>query len=67
MDKTIRDAFKNVIKSFEVNKITKISILVNDLNVKRDSYKYGYDNKYYTDDRNMGFLSKLFKKKNKVA
>jgi tyrosine-protein kinase Etk/Wzc len=67
MDKTNREAFRNVIKSFEVNKINNISILVNDLNVKRDSYKYGYDNKYYTDDRNMGFISKLFRRKNKVA
>ena len=51
MDKTIREAFKNAIRSFESNKLGNVSILINDLNVKRDSYKYGYDNKYYTDDK----------------
>jgi capsular exopolysaccharide synthesis family protein len=67
MDKTNRDAFRNVLRAFETSKITNLSILVNDLNVKRDAYKYGYDNKYYTDDRNVGFLYKLFRGIRKIS
>jgi tyrosine-protein kinase Etk/Wzc len=66
MEKTIREAFKNSVRSFENNKLCNVSILINDLNVKRDSYKYGYDNKYYTDD-NIGFLHKLFHRNKKAS
>jgi tyrosine-protein kinase Etk/Wzc len=60
IDKTIKDAFKNVLRSFDANKFTNISILINDLNIERDSYKYGYDNKYYTEEKS-GLLKKLFR------
>lgn len=66
MDKTMREAFKNAIRSFESNKLGNVSILINDLNIKRDSYKYGYDNKYYTDDKS-GFLSRLFRRNKKAS
>jgi len=66
MDKTFREPFKNALRSFENNKICNVSILINDLNAKRDSSKYGYDNKYYTDD-NDGFLSRLFHRRKKAS
>ncbi len=66
IDKTMREAFKNAIKSFVSNKFTNISILINDLNVKRDAFKYGYDHNYYTDDK-AGFLYRLFHRKKKAA
>ncbi len=66
IDKTQREAFKNALKSFVTNKFTNISILINDLNVKRDSFKYGYDHNYYTDDKT-GFLYRLFHRKKKAA
>jgi tyrosine-protein kinase Etk/Wzc len=62
IDKTLREAFKNSLKSIVMNKFNNVSILINDLNVKREAFKYGYDNKYYTDDKS-GFLSRLFKRK----
>jgi Mrp family chromosome partitioning ATPase len=62
IDKTLREAFKNSLKSIIMNKFNNVSILINDLNVKREAFKYGYDNKYYTDDRG-SFLSRLFKRK----
>ncbi len=37
LDKTFIEAFKNILRSFENNKFKNISILINDLNVKRDS------------------------------
>lgn len=67
MDKTNREAFKNVLKAFESSKINNVSVLINDLNIKRDSYKYGYDNKYYTDDRNVSFIYRMFRKHKKVS
>jgi tyrosine-protein kinase Etk/Wzc len=60
MEKTIKEACKHVLSSFENNKLCNVSILINDLNVRRKSYKYGYDNKYYTDDKSANFLYRIF-------
>ncbi|UCH14799.1 MAG: polysaccharide biosynthesis tyrosine autokinase [Bacteroidales bacterium] len=67
MEKTVRDAFVNTSRAFENNKFTNVSVLLNDLNIKRESYKYGYDNKYYTDDRKRGILARLFNNKRKAS
>jgi capsular exopolysaccharide synthesis family protein len=64
MNKTIKNAFLNTLRSFDVNKIHNISLMVNDLNIKRESYKYGYDSKYYTDNGN-SFLGRIFKRSKK--
>jgi capsular exopolysaccharide synthesis family protein len=66
IDKTFREAFRNSIRSIVNNKLANVSILINDLDVKRDSYKYGYDNKYYTDDKT-GLLYRLFHKNKKAS
>jgi capsular exopolysaccharide synthesis family protein len=66
MNKTIKEAFKGTLKSLANNKINT-SILINDLNVRRESYRYAYDNKYYTDDRGNGFFARLFKKSKKAS
>jgi hypothetical protein len=62
MEKTVRDVFRNALRTVENNKFENVSILINDLNVKRDAHKYGYDNKYYTDDRKKGMFSWLKRK-----
>jgi tyrosine-protein kinase Etk/Wzc len=67
MRKTVRDAFANTVKAFENNKFTNVSVLLNDINIKRESYKYGYDNKYYTDDRKRGILARLFTSRRKAS
>jgi tyrosine-protein kinase Etk/Wzc len=67
IDKTVKEAFKNAIHSFENNKMGNISILINDLNIKRNSYKYGYDNKYYSDDKDSGFMARLFHRNKKAS
>ncbi len=67
IETTIHDAFKNTIKSIENNNFNNVSMLINDLNVKRDSYKYGYNTKYYTDDRNLGFFSRIFSRNKKTS
>lgn len=63
IDETVREAFKNAIKTIETNKFSNLAILINDVNAKRDAYKYGYDNKYYTDDRKRGLFSRIFGRK----
>lgn len=60
---TIKEAFKNTINSLAAKKFSNISILVNDLNIKRESYRYAYDNKYYTDDNTSFFYRLLHRKK----
>lgn len=63
IDETVREAFKNTIKTIETNKFSNLAILINDVNAKRDAYKYGYDNKYYTDDKRRGLFSRIFGRK----
>lgn len=60
MNATIREAFKNTLRTLETDKFSNLAILINDVNIKRDAYKYGYDNKYYTDDRKKGLFRRLF-------
>jgi tyrosine-protein kinase Etk/Wzc len=66
LEKTVKSTFITTLKSFEANKFSNISILINDLDVKRDAQKYGYDNKYYTDDKS-GFLYRLFHRDKKAS
>jgi len=62
MEYTIRDAFKNALKAMKNNNFDNFSILINDLNIRKESFKYGYDNKYYHDDSG-GFFSRIFGRK----
>jgi tyrosine-protein kinase Etk/Wzc len=56
---TIKDAFKNATKNLKINGFTNFSILINDLNPNKGSYKYGYDSKYYSQEE-IGFFGRLF-------
>jgi tyrosine-protein kinase Etk/Wzc len=67
LNRTIREAFVNTSKAFENNKLANVSILINDINVKKESYKYGYDNKYYTDDKRRGIIARLFTSRRKAS
>jgi Mrp family chromosome partitioning ATPase len=67
LNKTIKDAYKSTIHSLETKKIGNISILINDLDIKRESYRYAYDNKYYSDDKDHSLLSRLFNRKQKAS
>lgn len=61
LNKTIKEALKQTIKNIEVKKLDRnISFIINDIYTKRESLKYGYDNKYYTDDKKTGFFSRVF-------
>jgi tyrosine-protein kinase Etk/Wzc len=67
LNKTIKEAFTNAIRSFETKKISNISLLINDLDIRRESYKYGYDNKYYTDDKTNSIFYRIFHRKIKSS
>jgi capsular exopolysaccharide synthesis family protein len=63
LNKTVKDTLRSTLKGLEANKLTNISLLINDIDVSREAFKYGYDKKYYTDDRHIGFLSRIFGRK----
>ncbi|MBN2272730.1 MAG: polysaccharide biosynthesis tyrosine autokinase [Bacteroidales bacterium] len=63
LNKTIRDTFKTTLKNLEANKFTNLSILINDIDISREAFKYGYDKKYYTDDHRNGLLTRIFGRK----
>jgi len=67
LNKTIKETFRTTISSLETKKINNISILINDLNIERESYRYAYDSKYYSDDNIHSLLGRLFKRKKKVS
>lgn len=67
LNKTIKEAFRGTIKSLYQNKIQNISIIINDIYADRESYKYGYDKKYYTDDNRKSLLGRLFSSKRKAS
>lgn len=67
MDYTIKDAFKNTLKTLLTNKFSNLAILINDVNVKRDAYKYGYNSKYYIDDRKQGIIARMFNGKKRAS
>ncbi len=66
MNHTVKEAFKMAMKGLTNNHFENYSILVNDLNIRKESYKYGYDNKYYTDDKRRGLFG-IFKRRKKSA
>jgi hypothetical protein len=42
-------------------------LIINDIYADQESNKYGADKNYYTDDKNMGFLNRLFNKNKKAS
>ncbi|MBN1599231.1 MAG: polysaccharide biosynthesis tyrosine autokinase [Bacteroidales bacterium] len=62
LDYTVREAFRNALKGLKNNSFENFNILINDLNIRKESFKYGYDNKYYTDEpRN--FFGRLLRRR----
>jgi tyrosine-protein kinase Etk/Wzc len=60
---TIKETMKTTLKNLEASKFSNISILINDIDISREAFKYGYDKKYYTDDRSRSFLARIFRKR----
>lgn len=67
LENTVKDTFVNAVSTLENSKFNNVTVLINDLNVKRDAFKYGYNTNYYTDDRNIGFFNRLLKRNRKAS
>lgn len=67
LNKTIKETFSTTLKNLDNNKFTNLSILVNDIDISREAFKYGYDKKYYTDDSNKSFFARLFSKNKETS
>ena len=67
LNRTIKEMVKQTLKTLETNKFQNISLIINDIYTSRESHKYGYDNRYYNDDRQLGFFNKIFRKSRKTA
>jgi capsular exopolysaccharide synthesis family protein len=67
LNKTIKQALKRTLKSLGNNKFQNISMIINDIYTDRESYKYGYDKKYYTDDKRRNILTRLFNFRRKAS
>ncbi|MBN1415996.1 MAG: polysaccharide biosynthesis tyrosine autokinase [Bacteroidales bacterium] len=61
LNKTIKETFKQTLKNLTSNKFSNISILINDIDISREAFKYGYDKKYYTDDRRNNIFTRIFR------
>jgi capsular exopolysaccharide synthesis family protein len=67
LNKSIKEFSRLTLKNIETNKFFNTTLIINDIYANRESNKYGYDNNYYTDDKNMGFLNRLFHKNKKAS
>jgi capsular exopolysaccharide synthesis family protein len=62
---SLKDAVKSNLKNIELKKIPNVSILVNDVKMKKNAYGYAYQSNYYEDNPKKGLLRKSISKKNK--
>lgn len=67
INKTVKETLKMTFKNLEANKLSNISVLINDIDISREAFKYGYDKHYYTDDKSTGFLTRIFGKKSQAS
>jgi capsular exopolysaccharide synthesis family protein len=67
INNTIKETLKTTLKNLDANKLSNISVLINDIDISREAFKYGYDKHYYTDDRNIGLLARIFGKRAKAS
>lgn len=59
---TIKDALKNNLKNIERKNIKNVSLLINDVKIKKNAYGYAYQSNYYSNgDSEKSILKKIFK------
>jgi tyrosine-protein kinase Etk/Wzc len=67
LNKTVKDTLKQTFKNLQANRMQNITLIINDIFANRESAKYGYDKRYYTDDVRKGFFGRIFRQKHKSA
>jgi tyrosine-protein kinase Etk/Wzc len=60
LDYTIRDAYINALKAINNNGFSNYTILINDLDIRKEAYRHS-DTKYYSED-NGNLFSRLFRR-----
>jgi len=60
---TLKDNLQNNLKSIVDKKVNNVSLLINDITVKKNSYGYSYQSKYYLNEKRMSGIKKVFVKK----
>ncbi|MCF8369836.1 MAG: polysaccharide biosynthesis tyrosine autokinase [Bacteroidales bacterium] len=55
-----KDAVKSNLKNIEMKQIPNVSVLINDVKIRKNSYGYAYQSNYYNNDSNSGFFRRLF-------
>jgi capsular exopolysaccharide synthesis family protein len=62
---TVKEAVKTNLKNIKNKNVKNITLLINDIKLKKNSYGYAYQSKYYSNDTNEGGLRKFlrFRKK----
>ena len=58
---TIKEAVKTNLKNIKNKNVKNITLLINDIKLKKNSYGYGYQSKYYSNDTNEGGLRKFLR------
>jgi Mrp family chromosome partitioning ATPase len=60
-----KDAVKNNLRNIDLKNIGNVSILINDIKMKKNAYGYAYQSNYYSDGSKDNFIKKVVKfKKN---
>ncbi len=54
-----KDAVKSNLKNIELKKISNVSIIINDVKLKKNAYGYAYQSNYYSDGSKKGFFKRL--------
>ena len=60
---SLKDAVKSNLKNIELKKISNVSIIINDVKMKKNAYGYAYQSNYYAEPSKKGFFRRLFKRK----
>jgi capsular exopolysaccharide synthesis family protein len=57
---TLKEALKNNLKNIESKDVKNISLLINDVKLKKNSYGYTYQSHYYSDKPKVNQFKRLF-------
>ncbi|HYX05466.1 MAG TPA: CpsD/CapB family tyrosine-protein kinase, partial [Bacteroidales bacterium] len=58
---TIKQNFATTIQNIENNKISNLTVLLNDVYPKKSGYGYGYDDRYYGEPKSESIFKRIFK------
>ncbi|MEZ5194848.1 MAG: polysaccharide biosynthesis tyrosine autokinase [Bacteroidales bacterium] len=60
-----KEAVKNNLKNIQLKNIRNISILINDVKIKKNSYGYAYQSNYYSNDKSASKITEFIKSSKK--